>query len=139
MEKISIVGRKVLRFEGLEKQSEEVKVHLEGGVTLLVEVTQDCCNQGWLEDIMDYDDNMIGSTLLDIEAVWAEKGHDAPTSYCQESHTWSYLRFKFSTGILGMRWCGTSNGYYSETADVTLYKHGGSVLDGSGKMRAEFR
>lgn len=72
---------------------------------------EDCCESVWLAD----DDGLaghVGKTLLTVEEV-TEKGE---TEW--GTHTYTFYHFKFPDAVAVVRWCGESNGYYSESVGL---------------------
>lgn len=74
---------------------------------------QDCCETVYIEDIVGELDDLIGSPILMAEEVTqaADAKHWADTA------TWTFYKLATLKGYVTIRWYGTSNGYYSETAD----------------------
>jgi hypothetical protein len=112
--------RPVTGLEGLEKHSEEVRVKFPLG-TLLLYHQQDCCESFWLEDFEDdrhtqhrrngYD------RFIGLE-VTTNQSDPPPNNDWIECYTWTYVRLKFQSGDVTLRFCGSSNGYYSEECDI---------------------
>lgn len=72
---------------------------------------QDCCESVWIEDVVgelsDLEDSPITQaeeTTEDGESEWG-------------TMTWTFYRFATVKGSVTVRWCGESNGYYSESVD----------------------
>lgn len=74
---------------------------------------QNCCEYVSIEEIIGDLDDLIG------EQVWmAEEAHeDASEENDWDSATWTFYKFATIKGYVTIRWYGSSNGYYSETAD----------------------
>ena len=73
---------------------------------------QDCCESVWLTQVDGISDKIIGSRIVIAEVVTDEKD----TEY---GHiTWSFYKIGTTKGMIDFRWCGESNGYYSESVDL---------------------
>lgn len=77
---------------------------------------QDCCESVYIEDVVgDLDD------LIDTEILVAEERSsrdDDPLDSADESYTWTYYTLRTIKGSVDIRFFGTSNGYYSESAQL---------------------
>lgn len=66
----------------------------------------------WIEDIVGDLDDLQGEPLTEAEVVTEEcdvgDGHQ----------TWSFFKFGTSKGCVTVRWCGESNGFYSECVSL---------------------
>ena len=96
-----------------------------------LEHTQDCCEQVTLEDICGELDDLIGVPLLQAEEIRSRNGDNTkiaealthylhPTKSHDDSFTWTFYRLATTKGSVVLRWYGESNGYYSESVDLTL-------------------
>lgn len=78
--------------------------------------SQDCCESVSIEDVNGDLEDLIGVPL----EVFEERTQSAPSSY--GSATWTFYCLRTIRGSIDIRWHGESNGYYSETADVEVWK-----------------
>ena len=77
--------------------------------------SQDCCESVSIEDVNGNLEDLIGVPL----EVFEERTQNAPSSY--GSATWTFYCLRTIRGSIDIRWHGSSNGYYSETADVEVW------------------
>lgn len=80
----------------------------------------------WLAEIIGDLDDVVGSVIVEAELVkqQTDAGEGRPDNITEaertrseESGTWSFYKLRTGTGSVTLRWCGTSNGYYSEEVD----------------------
>lgn len=74
--------------------------------------SQDCCESVWLEDVCGDLADLVGKPILSAEES-CENNPDA-----SDSGTFSFYSLRTFNGDVTFRFCGESNGYYSETADL---------------------
>lgn len=92
---------------------------------------QDCCEFVYVEDICGDITDILGSPVLVAEEVihsgYGDKPSDGynnphaapqgwePAGEYSESWTWTFYKIDTAKGGITIRWCGGSNGYYSES------------------------
>ena len=77
---------------------------------------QDCCESVTIEDIVGDLADLQNSEIVEAECVTDEH----PTDYANEvyeSYTWTFYKFRTKKGCVTVKWCGLSNGYYSESVN----------------------
>jgi hypothetical protein len=117
-----LVG-KTLTLAQVERGS--LYLNADDGSTYLLEGDDDCSNSpASVEDVCGDLSDLIGSPLLVAEEINNDDSskplpevHDA-----QESQTWSFYKFATIKGRVTVRFFGSSNGYYSETASLHRMK-----------------
>lgn len=78
----------------------------------------------WLESVVGDLQDLVGEPLLKSE-IATNTGSVTHRSGEEDHGTWTFYKFATRKGYVDVRFCGTSNGYYSEKADL----HGGRVVD----------
>lgn len=99
--------------EGCDYDSEAIV--FSGNRTFVLVHEQDCCEAVFVEDIC--------GDLSDIEGaeiILADEAISQSDNALADSITWSLYRLRTNKGDVTIRFFGSSNGYYSETA--TLYE-----------------
>ncbi len=76
---------------------------------------QDCCEHVEIEDIVGDLSVLCGAPILGAEESTEEGSKEG-----DESGTWTFYRYWTVKGTVTVRWYGSSNGYYSETADYSV-------------------
>jgi hypothetical protein len=76
---------------------------------------QDCCESVWVEDIEGDLQDLVGTPIEFAEESTAEEGEVRERG--EDSSTWTFYRLRTIKGSVVIRWCGSSNGYYSESVD----------------------
>lgn len=107
-----LIGQKIIKITGLEKESEEVKIETNHGVYKLYH-EQDCCEDVRLEDF-ELDSDLTGALVVHAEES---------TLYNEYDNTWTFYKIETNKGGLWLRWLGESNGYYSESIDIEFTAH----------------
>lgn len=76
---------------------------------------QNCCESVYVEDVVGNLEDLVGSPILMAEE---EYNSDEPKKgdYVPESFTWTFYKFATIKGYVTIRFYGTSNGYYGESA-----------------------
>lgn len=107
----SMVGAVINRIAFLKH--EEVYIDTSAGLFGLYH-EQDCCEGVWLEDITGDPTDLIGATVVVAEER-TEAGYEDDD---YESKTWTFYEIRTDKGDLTLRWCGVSNGFYSESVSM---------------------
>lgn len=108
-----IIGKKIVRVKGLEKESDEVKILFDDGSILRMFHAQNCCEMVRIEDIDNDESVLIGAEVYRFVEAHADVG-----GLYSGSATWTFYKIATSLGHLVIRWIGESNGCYSERVNI---------------------
>ena len=112
-----LIGKVIIKIEltrnDINNRNDLIKFYLSNGEIYNQYHENDCCECVSVEDINGDLDDLIGYKLIQAEES-TKKDPDA-----DESGTWTFYKFGTSKGYVTIRWYGSSNGYYSETAEMT--------------------
>ena len=89
---------------------DEIHFYTDCGLHYKMTHVQDCCEYVWLEDVVGDVEDLIGHPILVAEEVVSE----------DNSPTWTFYKLATVKSYVDLRWCGDSNGYYSEAVDFML-------------------
>ena len=84
-------------------------------ITFIFYHSQDCCEDVYIESIVGYLDDLIGSPILLAES-------SSNTGENSESE-WTFYKFATRKGYVDVRWVGFSNGYYSMSVNLKIINH----------------
>lgn len=78
---------------------------------------QDCCENVYIEDICgDFKDLLNAPLVTAYSTSNQEKNRETGNTT-----TWTFYNFSGGKGSVTIRWCGESNGYYSESVTFEDY------------------
>lgn len=83
--------------------------------------SQDCCENAWLDDIIGDLNDLLDWPILKAEEK-TNSDYIQPNNeeeMLDESWTWTFYTLATINGYVDIRFCGTSNGYYSESIQIT--------------------
>jgi hypothetical protein len=126
----TLKGKIISKIIGLEKGSEQIQFFCEDGTKYKLTYYDDCCAFCNIEDICGDISDILGNPLLIAEEII---NSDVPTDiqfqrekenccYLTDSEAWSFYKLSTIKGSVTIRWYGSSNGYYSETASFEEIK-----------------
>jgi hypothetical protein len=101
----------VMRSATGEVNGEEMIFIAEDGATHRFHHYQDCCESVDINDICGDLSDLVGSPIVQAEAVEGDSGRTDDYDSC----TWTFYKFATVKGSVTVRWLGQSNGYYSES------------------------
>lgn len=109
-----LIGKKITEIVG-GADSEEISFECSDGTKYRMIHHPECCESCDIEDITGDLTDLIGSPIVDARE---ETNSDNPKiqEYPDESFTWTYYIIQSGKGAVTIRWYGSSNGYYSESA-----------------------
>ncbi len=109
-----LIGKHIFNVERIG--DEELHFHCLSGERYRMVYHQDCCASCSIEDICGDLDDLLGYVL---DAREEHSDNFDPTRDA-ESQTWTFYIIQTNKGAVTIRWYGSSNGYYSETASFEL-------------------
>ena len=122
---------KTIKSVNIQDDRRELDIFCEDGSAYRMNHEQDCCEDVWLDDIIgDSLEDLIGSPIViaeertNIDDAEAEREVKQKGKYLDESITWTFYELGTERARVTLRWCGTSNGYYSERVDFIKIKEG---------------
>jgi len=94
-----------------------VRFILSDGSKYLMYHDQQCCENVYLEDVCGDWADVVGRPIMMAEEV---RDADRPSLGDPDSYTWTFYKLGTNRGSVTLRWYGTSNGYYSESASFRI-------------------
>lgn len=114
-----LLGKTIIKIEKTERDTmhdDVIRFYLSNGAIYEQYHESDCCESVNIEDIDGELNDLLDFPLLQAE----ETTQDDPNA--SESATWTFYKFATIKGYVTIRWYGSSNGYYSETATIRKVK-----------------
>jgi hypothetical protein len=109
-----LLGKTLTKFD---VGGNSVEIECSDGSKYSLFHSQDCCEHVYIEDVCGDVNDLLGHALLMSERVTNRDDEPQDDRY-YESWTWTFFKFATVRGYVTVRFFGTSNGYYSETADL---------------------
>ena len=121
MEFSVLLGKTLISIENIENQ--ELVFKTLDGLEFKLYHEQDCCESVAIEEIHGSLDDLLNEELLVAEEVDNENYCEKQEDKCyDDSVTWTFYKLKTMHGDVTIRWCGESNGYYSESVSFCQVK-----------------
>mgnify|MGYP001198372520 CR=1 FL=1 len=79
---------------------------------------QDCCESVYIEDVEGDLSDLSSGVIIEAE----EYSKEVECDEYGEHTTYTFYKFSSTKGGVNIRWCGSSNGYYSERVDLFSLK-----------------
>lgn len=109
------IGQKISSW--CKKEEEELFFNLENGKSYRFYHEQDCCEFVFIEDINGNIDDIIAKEILKFE-----ERTEYSSDEWENSQTYTFYDIETFDKHIQIRWCGSSNGYYSESVDFEEIK-----------------
>lgn len=93
---------------------DELNFTLADGRSFTMYHQQDCCESVYLAEIVGNLEELIGHPITQAEVVTSGDVESERPGRWSESWTWTFYKIATIKGAVTLRWCGESNGYYSE-------------------------
>lgn len=93
-------------FSKVEKIGESIVFTCDDGPVYILEHSQDCCEQVYIESIVGDLADLVGVPITFAD----ESTRDDPAN--SELGRWTFYKFATRKGWVDLRWYGSSNGYY---------------------------
>lgn len=122
----TLLGKVMVSVEG-GKGSNEIVFTTDDGKVYTLSHDQDCCESVYIEDIEGDLIALVGKGivrgLFPIEMAEEVSNVDLPPADgADSSYTWTFYKLATFLGYVTIRFFGTSNGYYGETASLKRIK-----------------
>ena len=92
----------------IEQTDSELTFYLHNGELVRFYHPQDCCESVYIEDISGNLSSLLFKPLLQADENYFHKSD------------YTFYTFANSSSVVDVRWCGSSNGYYSESVDIDI-------------------
>ena len=115
-EGVSVETLKGAVFKEIYKDDNFIMFKTDKGLIYQMYHAQDCCENVYIEDVCGDMEDLLDSEILHFEERTDSKGYVNDW----ESVTYTFYDIQTRKGCVNLRWCGSSNGYYSEAVDFVL-------------------
>lgn len=117
----SLIGQVFSRVEKSNSDNDQIKFYVGDDTepTYVLKHEQDCCEHVYIESITGDLYDLVGHPITMAEIVWKDgESKKDEYGYSDESSTWTFIKFATIKGYVDIRFYGSSNGYYSESAHI---------------------
>jgi hypothetical protein len=113
-------GKIIKKIEHNKNDGDELLFYLKDDCEVVKMLhIQDCCECVRIEDVIGNLDDLIDTPIIEArETINDNHNDDNDDRYM----TWTFYNLVTKKGYVDIRWCGESNGYYSERVNFQLYK-----------------
>ena len=117
-----MLGKTFVRVERRSGSQDELVFIMSDGGEFVFSHDQDCCEQVYIDDVSGDLADLVVLPLLQAEEAVARSGDAGGPEVDKwgDSSTWTFYKFATEKGRVNVKWIGSSNGYYSESVDLTL-------------------
>lgn len=106
-----MIGKTIVDI-AVDNREDEIFFRTEDGEVFKMYHRQDCCESVVIEEIIGDLEDLLGSPITMAEETIQQEEDE------YSSTTWTFYKFATNKGYVTMRWCGSSNGYYSESVNL---------------------
>jgi hypothetical protein len=110
-----LAGKTLKSVDYKDKLDDEIWFYTTENKAVRLWHRQDCCERVSVEDVAGDLNDLVGSPLLRAEV----RTEDGESSYGDLMYT--FYELATIKGSVTIRWCGSSNGYYSVRVDLAEY------------------
>lgn len=114
-----MVGETIKSVSG-NRHDDEFVVRTTSGLVFTFYHCQDCCEDVYLEEIIGDIDDLVGYTVVMAEESCSTDRVVGSSCSQDDSFTWTFYRIATERGLVVLRFYGESNGYYSESVEVSV-------------------
>ena len=107
-----LIGKTFTKVESIDNEC--VRFTADDGYTVELKHRQDCCERVWLEDVVGDLSDLEGAIIVCAEKTTSEVEE---LEYGDIS-MWTFYNISSVKGSVTLRFCGSSNGYYSVSVHV---------------------
>lgn len=103
----------------VDTEESQIVFTTQEGKTYVLAHDQRCCEEVYIESVVGDTNDLLNTPILVAEETTNET--DPPVNTCDGecvSYTWTFYKFATIRGYVDIRWYGTSNGCYSESANL---------------------
>lgn len=110
------LGKVVIKIDSNKIYSQLI-FHCDDGSVWVMDHTQDCCENVYLEDVVGDLDDLLNSPILVAEVVKSDEDLTGERTDHYGSFLWTFYKLGTIKGTVTLRWFGESKGCYSVEVD----------------------